>query len=57
MGTVSILRELERQVGDSEFFAHAPFADMSDRRLMLKIILILEEKLASLGESAAVPGW
>ena len=56
MGTVAILRELENQVGDEEFFGHAPFADMLDKRLMLKIILSLEEELAPLEENGALPG-
>ena len=57
MGAVAILRELENQVGDDEFFAHAPFADMTDKRLMLRIILVLEEELSPLEENVALPGW
>ena len=52
----NILRELEKQEPDADFFTNAPFADMLDCRMMVKLLLLLRENFSQDGGKAIIQG-
>ena len=52
----NILRELEKQEPDADFFTNAPFADMLDCRMMVKLLLLLRVNFSQEGGKAIIQG-
>ena len=54
--TRNILCELEKQVADAEFFKRARFADMFDSRLMVKLLILLDENFTQADGKTLIKG-